>query len=148
MGNDSKCSVVQNMFYLPKIRALASPLHVFCPHCMPFFTFSSVFHTLLDLFQTWRLFLNIIFIFSYEWSIFFIHSTIHSICCGKIFIQKNILFFREALFKFKISFIQNNAVLFIQKIYSFFWKVAYRTGLPPLPIAWVFNFWSLLYTCK
>ena len=53
------------------------------------------------------------------------------------FIQQFIQFFVaeysfkiwEVLFKFKTSFIQNNAVLFIQKNYSLFFKVAYRTGL-------------------
>jgi len=39
---------------------------------------------------------------------------------AKYSFNKIFIFFQEALFKFKISFIQNNAVLFIQKKYSFF----------------------------
>ena len=47
----------------------------------------------------------------------FIHFFVAKYSFNKIFI-----FFWDALFKFKISFIQNNAVLFIQKDYYFFLK--------------------------
>ena len=93
MENDSKCPVVQNKFYLPKIRALASPLYVFFPHCMPFFTYSSVFHTLSDLLSNLTSFFLTLYSFFLWMTHFFIHSTIHSILCGKIFIQKNSHFF-------------------------------------------------------
>ena len=73
MENDSKCPVVQNMFYLPKIRALASPLYVFFPHCMPFFTFSSVFHTLSDLLSNLTSFFLTLYSF-FLWMTHFFHS--------------------------------------------------------------------------
>ena len=129
MENYSKCSVVQSMLYLTKIRALASPLHVFCPYFMPFFTFSSVFHNLLDLFSNLTSFLNIIFIFPMNDTFFSFIQQFIQFFVAKYSFKKIFIFFREALFKFKISFIQKIAVLFIQKYYSFFWKDAYRTGL-------------------
>ena len=49
--------------------------------------------------------------------------------CGKKFIKKIFIFFGEALFKFKISFIQNNAVLFIQKSIHFFKNLRIGQGL-------------------
>ena len=130
MENDSKCPVVQNMFYLPKIRALASHLYVYFPHCMPFFTFSSVFHTLSDLLSNLTSFFLTLYSF-FLWMTHFFHSFNNSFnfLWQNIHSKKKFIFFWEALFKLKISFIQNNAVLFIQKNYSFFWKVAYRTGL-------------------
>ena len=48
--------------------------------------------------------------------------------------KKILIFFREELFKFKISFIQNNAVLFIQKIIHFFEKSRIEQGYPPDPV--------------
>ena len=111
------------MFYLPKIRALASPLYVFFPHCMPFFTFSSVFHTLSDLLSNLTSFFLTLYSF-FLWMTHFFHSFNNSFnfVWQNIHLKKIFNFFREALFKFKISFIQNNAVLFIQQNYSFFWK--------------------------
>ena len=72
---------------------------------------------------------NIIFIFPMNDAFFSFIQQFIQFFVAKYSFKKIFIFFREALFKFKISFIQNNAVLFIQKNYSFFLKVAYRTGL-------------------
>ena len=117
----------------PWLPLCMSFFHIVCPfsHIYLFFILCRTFC------QTWRLSFKHYIHFSYEWRIFFIHSTIHSILCGKIFIQKIFNFFREALFKFKISFIQNNAVLFIQKKIIFLKsRVSNRAKWSPEQLQW------------
>ena len=110
-------------FICPKLELWLALCMYFFPHCRPFFTFSSVFHTQWDLFSNLTYFFLTLYSF-FLWMTHFFHSFNNSFN----FLRQNIhstkysFFFREALFKFKISFIQNNAALFIQKSYSFFLK--------------------------
>ena len=107
-------------------------VHIVCP----FSHFHQFFILCWTFFKLDVLFFNILFIFPMNDTFFSFIQQFIQFFVAKYSFKKIFIFFREALFKFKISFIQNNTVLFIQKNYSFFWKVAYRTGLPPLRSAW------------
>ena len=76
-----------------QMRALASTCYAIFHIVCPFHIVHLFFIFLFDNFSNFKAFVLHFIHFSYEWRIFFIHSTIHSILCGKIFIQKNIQFF-------------------------------------------------------
>ena len=110
------------MLYHPK-------LELWLALFMPFSTLYALFHIFICFsysvgpFIKLDVFLfSIIFIFLMNDAFFsFIQQFIHFFV-AKYSFNKIFIFFREALFKFKISFIQNNAVFFIQKNYYFFEK--------------------------
>ena len=113
-------------FICPKLeRWLAlcmSFFHIVCP----FSHFHQFFILFRTFYQTWRFSFNIIFIFPMNDAFFsFIQQFIQFFVAKYSFI---FIFFRETLFKFKISFIQNKAVLFIQKKNHFFEKSCIEQG--------------------
>ena len=96
---------------------------------MPFFTFSSVFHTLSDLLSNLTSFFLTLYSFFLWMTHFFIHLTIHSICCGKIFIQKIFIFSGKRYSNSKYHSFKIMLFYSFNKIIHFFEKVVYRTGL-------------------
>ena len=100
--------------------------HIVCPfsYFHLFFILCRTFYIKLDVFL-----FNIIFIFCMNDAFFSFIQQFIQLFVAKYSFKKIFICFWEALFKFKISFIQNYAVLFIKKKYSFFFKVVYRTGL-------------------
>ena len=115
--------MVQNMLYLPKIRALASPFHVFFHIVCPFSYFHLFFIHCRTFYQTWHLsfqhYINFSYVIGFEWRICFIHSTIHPILMAKYSFKKIFIVFREALFKFKISFIKKKLFFRSKKLFIF-----------------------------
>ena len=118
-----------------RICLICPKLELWLARCMSFFHIVCPFHIFICFsyavgpFIKLDVFLfNIIFISPMTDAFFPFIQQFIQFFVAKYSFKKIFIFFREVLFKFKISFIQNNAVLFIQKNYSFFLKVAYRTG--------------------